>query len=262
MGPDGCSRLDLAPGRWIAYRAVPGREPTVVFLGGFASDMTGTKARFLERLCRETGQGYVRFDYTGHGASSGRFADGTMGRWTGDAVAVVDRLVPGPVVLVGSSMGGWIAARVVRERPDRVVGLVTVAAAPDFTEAVVRPRLGPADRATLARRGWLGVPNPYGDEPTVLTRELMEDGRRCVVLDGAGVPLVGPARLLHGLADRDVPWQLSVRLAEAVTSSDVEVVLIKDGDHRLSDERGLARLRTAVLEVVSIAGPRPGKDGG
>ncbi len=262
MSCDGPDHLELGGGRRVAYRSVPGRGPAVVFLGGFASDMTGTKARFLERLCRQAGQGYVRFDYTGHGASSGRFDDGTVGLWTEDAAGVVDRLTRGPVVLVGSSMGGWIAARVVRALPGRVAGLVTVAAALDFTEEVVGPGLAPEARARLDEDGRIEVPNPHGDGPTVLTRALLEDGRRCRVLDGEPIPLAGPARLLHGLADREVPWALSVRLAGALASDDVEVLLLKNGDHRLSDERGLDRLGRAVLEVVSLAGQGPGKERG
>ncbi|GAB4257610.1 alpha/beta fold hydrolase [Deferrisoma sp.] len=240
--------LDRAGRPRLAYRATPGRGPWVVFCGGFTSTMDGTKATALEAHCRGRGMAFVRFDYAGHGASTGRFEDETVGTWAGDALAVVDRVAEGPVVLVGSSMGAWVAALVARERPGRVRGLVTVAAAPDFTTELVEPGLGPEARRRLETEGRVLAPNPYSPEPTVITRRLVEDGRTRRVLPGP-VPLEGPARLLHGLADDQVPWTLSVRLAEALTTPDVQVTLIKGGDHRLSDPVGLELLGRAVDEV-------------
>ncbi|WP_025321238.1 alpha/beta fold hydrolase [Deferrisoma camini] len=242
------------PGRPpLAYRAVAGRLPWVVFCGGFTSTMDGTKATALEAHCRRRGTAYVRFDYAGHGASGGRFEDQTVGSWTRDALAVLDRVARGPVVLVGSSMGGWVASLVIRERPDRVRGLVTVAAAPDFTAELVEPHLDPDARERLRRAGRILVPNPYGPEPTVITRQLLDDGRARRVLDGP-IPLDGPARLLHGLADDQVPWTLSVRLAEALATPDARVILVKGGDHRLSDPTGLGLLYRSVDEVWAGAG--------
>ncbi len=248
MSCDTPGRLDRAGAPHLAFRALPGREPTVVFLGGFTSEMTGTKASALHEHCRSRGMGFVRFDYSGHGASGGRFRDGTIGLWARDALDVIDRVVRGPVVLVGSSMGGWIMALVARARPGRIRAMVGVAAAPDFTEELIRPNLDRDARRRLDTEGFIEVPNPYGDEPTVITRELLDDARANRVLDRP-IPFHGPVRLLHGMADDQVPWSLSVRLAGALTGTDVEVTLVKSGDHRLSDPRGLELLLRAVDEV-------------
>ena len=245
-------RLRLPDGSTLAYRKSAGGSPTVVWLGGFTSDMTGTKASALEVHCRERGFGYVRFDYQGHGASSGRFEEGTVGRWASDAVAVLDRLTEGPVVLVGSSMGGWLMVLAARARPDRVAGLVGIASAPDFTEELLWPRLGEAGQRELMERGEVPIPNPYGPEPTPVTRRLIEEGREHLVLGGP-VPLACPVRLLHGLEDADVPWQTSVRLAEALESRDVVVGLLKGVGHQCSDPESLSRIFRAVDEVCELA---------
>jgi pimeloyl-ACP methyl ester carboxylesterase len=244
-------RLELPDGTSLAYHALPGASPAVVFLGGFASDMTGTKAIALEAHCRMSGRAYVRFDYFGHGASDGRFEEATIGRWLSDALAVIDRLTEGPVVLVGSSMGGWLAVLAALVRTDRVAGLVGVAAAPDFTEDLIRPGLTDAARRELAEKGVVFLPNPYGEAPTPIRRELLDEARRHRVLQGP-IPLACPVRLLHGMADSDVPWQTSARLAEALESRDVVVTLQKEGEHRLSDERGLAWLFGAVDELCEF----------
>ena len=246
--------LELPDGSRIAYRALPGSAPGVVFLGGFTSDMTGTKATVLEAHCRAKGAAYVRFDYTGHGASSGRFEDGTIGRWASDAVAVLDNLTRGPQVLVGSSMGGWIMVLAALARPERIAGLVGVAAAADFTEELARKRFDARARETLGAAGVVYVPNPYGDEPTAITRRLIDDGRNHAVLTGP-IPVPCPVRLLHGMADPDVAWELSIRLAELIESPDVSVTLVKSGDHRMSDPSNLALLLEAVDEMRRVAGP-------
>jgi pimeloyl-ACP methyl ester carboxylesterase len=242
--------LTRADGATIAYRRLEGALPGVVFLGGFRSDMTGTKALFLEEFCRRRRRAYVRFDYFAHGSSSGDFALGTIGRWRDDAVTVIDSLTIGPQILVGSSMGGWIMLLAALARPERVAALVGIAAAPDFTEELLWPRLSPAQRAALGEHGSVTVPSDYDPRGYLYTRALVEDGRRHLLL-GAPIPLTVPVRLLHGLADASVPWQLSLRLAERLASRDVAVTLVKDGDHRLSTDADLARLAQTLDALIS-----------
>ena len=228
----------------LAFRFRPGRGAAVVFLPGFMSDMGGAKAVALDDWAADTGRAFIRFDYSGCGASGGRFADGTISRWTGDALAVIDAVAPGPVVLVGSSLGGWIGLRVALARPQRVAALVGVAAAPDFTGW----SLTAAERATAARDGHVERASAYGPAPYIYTHALIADGQAQRVLPGP-IAIDCPVRLLHGQADPDVPWRLSLDLAAAVRSSDVQVTLVKDGDHRLSRPRDLALL-TAVLDQL------------
>jgi pimeloyl-ACP methyl ester carboxylesterase len=201
------SRLDRGDGVELAWAGQDGRGPTVVFLPGFRSDMTGDKATALAAFCADRGQAMLRFDYSGHGASGGRFEDGTIGRWMDDAVAVIDRLTEGPLVLVGSSMGGWIALLAALARPDRVTALIGIAAAPDFTEALMWQAMTVEQRNTLIRDGVLDRPSQYG-EPYPITRALIEDGRTRLLLH-APIALDCPVRLLHGQDDPDVPWELS-----------------------------------------------------
>ncbi|MDW7710564.1 MAG: alpha/beta hydrolase [Deferrisomatales bacterium] len=253
----GVRSLPLPDGTCLAYCAQPGAEPTVVFLGGFTSDMTGTKALALGEHCRRRGRAYVRFDYFGHGASEGRFRDATLGRWLEDALAVMDEVARGPVVLVGSSMGGWLMVRAALARPERVRGLVGVAAAPDFTEELIEPALDANARRSLAEGGVVWLPNPYGTEPTPVTASFLGEARRHRVLGGP-IGLWCPVRLLHGLADREVPWQLSLRLAEALEGGDVTLTLVKGGGHRLSEPGDLARLFVAVDDVCGAPGPAAG----
>ena len=242
--------LTRADGATIAYRRLEGALPGVVFLGGFRSDMTGTKALFLEEFCRSRRRAYVRFDYFAHGRSSGDFALGTIGRWRDDAAAVIDSLTTGPQILVGSSMGGWIMLLAALARPERVAALVGIAAAPDFTEELLWPRLSPAQRAALGEHGSVTIPSDYDPRGYLYTRALVEDGRRHLLL-GAPIPLAMPVRLLHGTADASVPWQLSLRLAERLASRDVAVTLVKDGDHRLSTDADLARLAQTLDALIS-----------
>ena len=244
--------LSRPDGAGIAFHSTQGRLPGVVFLGGFRSDMTGTKATALEAACAKSGRGFVRFDYFGHGASSGEFADGTIGRWRDDAVAVLDEVTDGPQVLVGSSMGGWIMLLAALARPGRVSGLVGVAAAPDFTEDLMWGAFDERTKAALEKDGVYREPSAYDDEPTPITMRLIEEGRRHLLLR-APIPLKCPVRLLHGLADPDVPWELSLRLARALESEDVSVTLVKDGDHRLSEPGDIDRLVAAVEEVCGLA---------
>ncbi len=233
--------LSLSHGASIAFRRSLGTAPGlpgVMFCGGFRSNMSGGKAQHLEAHCRERGQGFLRFDYSGHGDSNGRFEDGTIGSWLGDTPAVLDRLSDGPQILVGSSMGGWIATLAALERPHRVAGLIGIAAAPDFTEELIWNRLSETQRAALVRDGILLRPSGYDDDPDPITLRLVEQGRDHLLLGGP-IPVTVPARLIHGIADRDVPWQQSLRLAERLESQDLRLILVKDGEHRLSRPQDL-----------------------
>jgi len=242
-------RLDRGDGIELAWARVAGREPTIVFLPGFRSDMSGDKATSLAAFAAEHGLGMLRFDYSGHGASDGVFTDGTIGEWASDALVAIDRLTSGKLVLVGSSMGGWIALLAALTRPRRVVGLVGIAAAPDFTQRLMWDAMAPSEQAVLRRDGVLLVPSQYG-EPTPITMKLIEDGARHHVLTGR-IDLECPIRLLHGQADPDVPWELALTIASQVASRDVQVVLVKDGDHRLSRPGDLAVLRQVVGALVA-----------
>jgi pimeloyl-ACP methyl ester carboxylesterase len=233
----------------LAYCATPGKSPGVVFLGGFGSDMSGTKATALEQAAIERGQAFLRLDYRGHGQSEGRFIDGTIGDWFADALAVFDAITEGPQILVGSSMGGWIALLLARARLERVKAMVGIAAAPDFTVRLMSEELTDAQRETLRRDGVLYRPSEYGD-PMPITLKLVEDGSNHLLLDRP-VPVKGPVRLLHGQCDPDVPWQLSLRIAERLESDDVRVVLVKDGDHRLSRPRDIALIVDTVDGLIA-----------
>ena len=242
--------IDLGGGRRLAFVHHPGHMPGVMFCGGFKSDMTGSKALALEAFCTRAGQAFTRFDYTGHGRSSGDFEDGTIGAWAGDAVAIIDNVTKGPLTLVGSSMGGWIMVLAALARTERVKGLVGIAAGPDFTEDLMWARADAAQREILMRDGRWEQPSTYGSEPYVITRRLIEEGREHLVLRSP-IPFDGPVHLLHGQADPDVPWQTSLRLADALSSDDVAVELIKSGDHRLSKPHELARITAATQRVAA-----------
>jgi pimeloyl-ACP methyl ester carboxylesterase len=241
-------RLDRGDGVELAWAREEGRSPQVVFLPGFRSDMTGEKATALTAYCAARGQAMLRFDYSGHGASGGRFEDGTIGRWAADALAVIDRQSEGPLVLVGSSMGGWIALLAARARPQRVAGLIGIAAAPDFTELLMWQAMSFEQRATLMRDGVLRVPSQYG-EPYPITRALIEEGRNHLLLN-ASIALDCPVRLLHGQCDPDVPWEFALRIADQLTSQDVRTILVKDGDHRLSRPQDLELLRQTLAALL------------
>jgi pimeloyl-ACP methyl ester carboxylesterase len=248
--------LERPDGERLAWRRVTGDGPTVVWLGGFRSDMAGTKAQALADWAAAQGRSYLRFDYFAHGDSTGDFAKGTITRWREDALAVLDALVEGPVVLVGSSMGGWIACLAAMAQPERAQALVLVAPAPDFTEKLMGPEIPPHGRAELAATGvWLR-PSPYGD-PYPITKTLLEDGARWSILPGP-VPIAVPVRVLQGAEDPDVPWRHALELANALNSDDVVFTLIKDGDHRLSRPQDIARLVAAVAELSAANAPPPG----
>ncbi len=227
--------------------------PTVVWFGGFKSDMTGTKATALDDWAKARGQGFVRFDYFGHGASSGRFEDGTIGRWLDDGLHVLRELAPGPVVLVGSSMGGWLsllAARALQAEGDRLKGMVLIAPAPDFTQALMWEGFSNEIRKQIMEEGEYRQPSDYDDEPYIITRQLIDEGRDHLIMDKP-IPVTCPVRILQGMRDEDVPWQHAMRLVDALEGDDVTFTLVKAGDHRLSTPGDIARLHDVLDEVVS-----------
>ena len=245
-------QLRRSDGAMIAYERSGAQDkarPGVVFLHGLKSDRGGTKAEALARHAEVLGYSLLRFDMLGHGASSGSFTDGGISRWVEDALAVIDELTAGPQVLVGSSMGGWIMVKAAMARPGRVIGLVGIAAAPDFTEDLMWTGFSAAQRAALAGAGVIELPSEYGDGPYLISRHLIDDGRRNLVLRD-GIPITCPVRLMHGQLDASVPWQTSLRLAERITGGDVATHFVKDGDHRLSRPQDLARLCGFVDELV------------
>jgi pimeloyl-ACP methyl ester carboxylesterase len=241
-------RLDRGDGVELAWAKLAGRGPTVVFLPGYRSDMNGEKATVLAAHCAATGRALLRLDYSGHGASGGRFEDGTIGRWAEDALAVIGAHTEGPLLLVGSSMGGWLALLAARALAPRLVGLIGIAAAPDFTENLMWEAMTFPERTRLMEQGVVYAPSQYG-EPYAITRKLIEDGRNHLLL-GQPIPLVCRVRLLHGQRDPDVPWETALRIAERVTGEDVRIVLVKDGDHRLSRPQDLALLCATVEDVL------------
>jgi pimeloyl-ACP methyl ester carboxylesterase len=238
--------IDRGDGIALAVAHTPGRGPAIVFLPGYMSDMTGTKALHLERRAAAAGRGFVRFDYSGCGASQGAFAAGSIRRWAADAVAVINALGLERVLLVGSSMGGWVMLHGALALGPRVHALIGIAAAPDFTRWGLA--IGPDDHAALAAHGHFSRPSDYGDAPYRYHRALIDDAAGALLLDGA-IDVHCPVMLLHGMADTVVPWAVSLRLANALASADVQAVLIKDGDHRLSRDADLALL-TRTLETL------------
>lgn len=241
--------LDRDDGERLAWRRVAGRGPTVIWLGGFMSDMTGTKAQALSDWALANGRAFLRFDYLGHGESSGAFRSGTITRWRADALAAIAGLTEGPLVLVGSSMGGWISCLVAAEIPERLHAMVLIAPAADFTEALMKPGLPPEAHEAIARDGEWIRPSLYEPTGYPITRGLLEDGARWTILGGP-VPVDVPVRILQGREDPDVPWTHALELANAIRSDDVVFTLIKDGDHRLSRDQDIARLIAAVAEVA------------
>ena len=229
----------------LAYRHIAGRGPTIVFLPGYASDMTGDKASALFAWAQAQGRAALLLDYSGCGASEGAFADGTLAVWREDVLALVDALTPGPLLLVGSSMGGWLALLIALARPGRVAGLVGIAAAPDFTDW----GFSEERRVLLRRDGRLEDPTPYSDEPYVTTLAFWESGQANRLLGGV-IAIDCPVRLLHGLDDADVPWSLAPRVAGLLRSADVQVTLVKDGDHRLSRPGDIALLIAIVAGLL------------
>lgn len=242
--------LTTPQGRRIAFHRTAGQGPGVVFLGGFRSDMTGTKALALQDWAERTGRAFLRFDYSGHGASSGDFLDGAIGDWFQDALAAIQMLTEGPQVLVGSSMGGWISLLVARTIPDRVAGLVGIAAAPDFTEDSMWLGFDADQRHRLMDEGQIALPSDYSDDPYIITRRLIEDGRDHLV-QRQPLALNFPVRLLQGTADVDVPPAVALRLLDHATGPDIRLTLVKGADHRFSTPECLAMIEAAVVDILS-----------
>ncbi len=237
--------LARADGLRLAYRHRPGQGPTIIFLPGYMSDMEGSKALALDAWAAEQGRAMLRLDYAGCGASEGRFEDGTLASWRDDALALIDGLTQGPLLLVGSSMGGWLALLIALARPDRIMGLVGIAAAPDFTQWGFTD----ADKALLATEGRIEEPTPYGDHPYVTTLAFWQSGQAHRLLDDT-IAIDCPVRLLQGQCDTDVPWEIALRTADRLRSSDVQTLLIKDGDHRLSRDGDIALLIRTVAALL------------
>ncbi len=231
--------------RRLAYRQIAGRAPVILFLPGYMSDMEGTKALALERWAAAQGRAFRRFDYGGCGISQGEFEAQSLADWRDDVLAMIDDLAPAPVLLVGSSMGGWLMLLAALARPDRIAALIGIAAAPDFTDW----GFSDADKAVIRDQGRLIEPTPYGDRPYVTTRIFWESGEALKLLRGE-IAIDCPVRLLHGQADPDVPWTISTRIAERLRSADVQTVLVKGGDHRLSREVDLALITRILAELI------------
>jgi len=244
--------LMTATGRQIAYDRTPGAEPGVVFLGGFMSDKEGTKALALEGWARARGRAFLRFDYSGHGLSSGAFEDGSIGDWYEDACAVILGLTEGPQVLVGSSMGGWISLLIARDIPAQVAGLVTIAAAPDFTEDSMWAGFSDAEKAELQTVGRIEVPSDYSDAPYVITRRLIDEGRGRLVLR-TPLDLACTVRCLQGTADLDVRPDVALRLLAHAGADRMRLTLVKGADHRFSTPECLRLIEASVEEALREA---------
>ena len=233
-------------GRHIAYQRQEGQNPGLIFLGGYASDMTGTKASFLAERCAAANRAFVRFDYSGHGQSEGRFADGCIGDWYGDALAVFDQCTTGQQIVIGSSMGGWLALKLACDRPQRVKAIIGIAAAPDFTEDLVWNQLTPEAQEKMRREGSLAG---QGDDPLTYSYKLVTEGRQHLLLR-APLPITCPVHLLQGQQDNAVPWQTAGRIRDRLPQAQVTVQLIPAGDHRLSEPDNLALLWQSVLQLA------------
>ncbi len=242
--------FDTPQGRRIAYHFTPGAGPTLVFLGGLKSDMEGTKAVHLEAWCESQGRAFLRFDYSGHGESSGEFTEGCIGDWAKDAMAALAHLTEGPLLLIGSSMGGWISLLCAKKMSERIAGLVTIAAAPDFTEDSMWAGFSKAQKAELEREGQVALPSDYG-EPYIITKHLIEEGRQNLVLREP-LDLPFPTRFLQGTHDEDVEMSVAIRLIEHATGPDMRLVVLKNGDHRFSDPAGLQLIEDAINNVLQV----------
>jgi pimeloyl-ACP methyl ester carboxylesterase len=241
--------LTTPQGRHIAYHHTQGKGPGVVFLGGFRSDMSGTKAQALQTWAETTGRSFLRFDYSGHGASHGAFVDGAISDWREDAAAVIEILTEGPQILVGSSMGGWIALLLARDLGHRIAGLVGIAAAPDFTERMWEAEFTLAERTSLLEDGVVFRPSGYSDEPDPITLRLIEDGRQNLVLNGP-LHMPMPVRLLQGSGDTEVPTTVAISLFHQIISPDLRLTLVKDADHRFSTLSCLVMITEAVEDIL------------
>ncbi|MBA8877806.1 alpha/beta hydrolase [Phyllobacterium myrsinacearum] len=241
----------------IALRHLEGRQPGIVWLGGYRSDMLGSKAEWLDQWAEARGHAFLRHDYSAHGESGGEFRDGTISRWLEQSLAVFRAFSSGPQILVGSSMGGWIALRMIEElqkagERDRIAGLVLIAPAPDFTSELVEPQLTPEQRLQLTQRGYMEEPSEYSPEPYIYTKALLDDGRDNQVLKGV-IQTDCPVHILQGMEDKDVPYTHAMRLVDHLPVDDVTITLVRDGDHRLSRPQDLELLTRTVASMVEHA---------
>lgn len=244
--------LTTPDGLSIAAEKLEGEPPTVIFFPGFFSNMRGTKATYLAQKCSERGQAFIRFDYRGHGESDGRFEDGTFTDWLNDALLVVDRLGDAPVVAVGSSMGGWIALLAALKRPNLIRGLIGIASSPDFTEDIRQRRMTEEQRQIMNKQGYIEQPSDYRDEPVIITQELLDSGKEHLLLNQSSIELDIPVTLIHGKKDADVPWQKSKRLHELIGKERSELILVDDGEHRMSREDDLELIWGAVDQISGV----------
>lgn len=224
--------------------------PTVMFLGGFRSDMQGTKATYFEQKCKERGQSYIRFDYRGHGESEGEFDEACISDWARDASDILDHCTSGPVVLVGSSMGGWISLLIALQQSERVKAIIGLAAAPDFT-TWMEADMNEEQKTSLETKGFFELPNDYDDEPYIITKKLLEDGRENSLLD-LSINIDVPVRLIQGMKDADVEWQTAHRIKNAITGEDVEVLLLEEADHRLSEPDQLEIIDSVIASLSGL----------
>ncbi len=223
-------------------------KPIVMFLGGFRSDMEGTKAIFLEEQCKQAGIGYIRFDYRGHGKSEGKFEESCIGDWLQDSLDILSHCTAGQVILVGSSMGGWLSLWAALREPKHVQSIIGLAAAPDFTTWMERD-MSKAQKEELLAQGYIALENDYSDEPYIITRKLIEDGRNhCLLKDEINLNI--PVRLIQGKKDADVPWQVAEQIKNAITGKDVQIIYIEEGDHRLSKPEELEVLRRTLFDLL------------
>ena len=241
--------LITGQGRKIAYHQTKGEGAGIVFLGGFSSDMDGSKAIHMEHWAKKSGRPFIRFDYSGHGQSSEKFIDGSIGDWAEDTFEIISHLTSGPQILVGSSMGGWIALLMAKRIPNNILGIVGIAAAPDFTEDIIWNRMDDMMRATLTRSNVVYIHNDYGD-PYPITKKLIEDGRNNLVMRDP-LNLSFPVRLFHGTADADVKMDVPLKLIKHINGSDVELVVVKDADHRFSSEKCLELICNAINSIIN-----------
>lgn len=238
-------------GEWISYHHSHGSSPGVVFFGGFKADMTGIKAATLHEWCHERGIQFTRFDYSGHGQSSGKFVDGTIGQWLADSLLVLDQVTDGPQILVGSSMGAWLTLLAAIRRPRRVAAVLEIASAADFTENLIWNNLDTTQQQHLLENGQIEQPSSYQQDPYPITMTLISEARDHLILNSA-IEVNCPVRLIHGQNDVDVPWQTSIEISEKVTSNDVCVHLIKDAEHRLSRESDIQFILDRLQDLIDL----------
>ncbi len=242
------SYLKLKNGGRIAYHKTEGSAPGVIFLGGFRSDMNGVKALALENYCKKQGRTFLRFDYEGHGESSGRFEDCTIGRWKDDALAVLTKLTEGRQILVGSSMGGWLSLLVASQKPRHVAGIIGIAAAPDFTDIMLR-KLKKSQLRELDARGKVMVTSDMGDQYPI-TKKFIDEARNHFLLNKK-IPVTCPVRLLHGTKDEEVPWETAIAINRKLASTDVKTILVENGSHSLSEPKDIQKILSVLDKMVN-----------